>query len=333
MPVNVNRIALICFVFLTTLYAQDGLRVQPYLFLSTYDKSFKDKDQGIGVYGSYKDGVSEWKFGAEYKSTTYSSSLDFLNPDSNETTPPDTNETTPPDTNETAVYQGVTDTNETNETFNNYDNYQGSVIIGYSRKLTQHVVFDATFHYTLSDLEQADKNKVFFGALSYYNPYSYNIGMEVAYSIYNDKSLANDVMQFTPYFASWFGEPGSLVGRIYYKLAYYYIIPFQENVTLKDSYSHFKVSFFQNTENFINELAFSFGEGINLVEDKGFTVHGDNTISDKSFLFSSTYKVDDMISVRGAYIYENYSEYNPVLTLYTDSVKMSRFIVSALFRF
>jgi len=337
MQVKLNRlVVLLCFVLFSSLYARDGLQVQPYVFLSAYDHSFKDKDHGIGIYGSYKDGVSEWRFGAEYKSTTYASNLGFLDSnssDSNDTTPPDTNDTTPPDSNATALYNGATDTNETNETFNDYDNYQGSIIIGYSRKLTQHVVFDAAFHYTLSDLEQADKNKVFFAALSYYNPYSYNVGLEMAYSMYNDKSLANNVVQFTPYFASWFGQPGSLIGRIYYKLAYYYIIPFQENVSLKSSYSHFEVSLYQNTENFINKVAFSFGDGINLVKDKGFTVYNDNVISDKGLLISSTYKVDDMISVRGAYVYEKYSEYNPILTLYTNSAKMSRFIVSALFQF
>ncbi len=332
MQIRFRYVFFLLLIFLSNVYAKDGFNIQPYVFMSTYDHSFKDKDRGIGVYGSFKEGVSEWKFGVEYKTTTYVSNLSFL--DSNSSDSNDTN-TTPSDTNTTALYS-TADTNETNETtmtFNDYDNYQGSIIVGYSRRLTQHVVFDAAFHYILSDLEQADGNEIFFGALSYYNPYQYNIGLEMAYSIYNDKSLANDVMQFTPYFASWFGEPGSLMGRIYYKLAYYYIIPFQENVSLKNSYSHFEFNLYQTTTYFINRIAFSFGDGINLVKDKGFSVDNDNMISDTGVLLSSTYKLNEKIHVRGTYIYEKYSEYNPILTLHIDSAKMSRFMVSALFRF
>jgi hypothetical protein len=344
----VKKFFLALFLFVSVIGASEA-NLQPFVYYSTYENSFKDTDKGIGVFGSFSDNVSQWKFSATFRSVNMQTNLSFLdsnNSDENTTTPPDDNPddnpndnpddnaTTPPDANVTAVYAGV-DTNDTNETELGYaDNYyQGDIVIGYTRRITKYVSVDAAFHYTLSDLFQADKNKIFYLGASYSKPYRFKVGIDGAYSIYNDNSLASEVMQISPYFASWFGEPRSMMGRIYYKIKYYYIKPLKENIELSSNYNYFEFSLYQQTENFVNRIAFSTGDAINIVKDGGFTVYTDNEIQEKSFLLSSTYNFSPTFGLRGAYVYTSFTEYNPILTKSTDSATMNRFVLSALLKF
>lgn len=214
-----------------------------------------------------------------------------------------------------------------------YDNYQNDFIVGYSSPISQKLVLDLAAHFTLSNLDQANHNQIYFGGVSYIKKERFSLGLDLAYSKYNDKSLANELMQFSPYFGFWYGDLLSTLGRVFIKFNYNYINPNEEKISLQRRYNSAEFSIRQYTKNFNNMFAYSFGKSINLVKDKGFTVFNNNEIHTQGFILSSAYKINASSIIKLSYIHERYDAYDPVLSTSKNNVKSKRLLLSGSLKF
>ena len=222
------------------------------------------------------------------------------------------------------------DTTYTNST---YDNYQNDLIVGCSSPLSKHLLLDLAAHFTFSDLDQANHNQIYLGGISYVKKEHFSLGIDIAYSKYNDKSLAKKVLQLSPHFGFWYGDILSRLGRVFVKFNYNYINPGQENVSLQHRYNSAEFSIRQYTKNFNNIFAYSFGKGLNLVKDKGFTVFNNNEIHTRGFILSSAYKINRTSLIKLSYIYERYDAYDPVLSASKSDVESRRLLLSGSLKF
>lgn len=222
---------------------------------------------------------------------------------------------------------------DTSYTDATYDNYQNDLIVGYSRALSPLFKLDLAAHFTISSLDQADRNQIYLAGLSYIQKERFTLGADLAYSDYNNKSLAKNVMQISPYFGFWYGDLLSTLGRIYVKFNYNYIDPDGANVSLQSRYNSAEFSIRQYTKNFNNMFAYSFGKSVHLVKDKGFTVFNNNEIHTQGFILSSAYRIDAASLIKLSYIYERYDAYDPVLSASKNDVKSKRFLLSASLKF
>ena len=267
----------------------------PYISTATFGGHYKKSDYSAGMYGDYKEGGNLFKLNYEYKKTNYH------------------------DLNVSA------------------DNFQHDFIAGYSGYANETLLIDATAHFIASSLKQADKNQIYLLGVNYVRKDQFLISADFAYSHYNGSSLTKSLWQITPSFSFWFGEEGASLGRILLRLSYSYIDPLSTNAnaSLSKRYNTGELSFKQFTTNFTNLFSLTFGKGLYLVKDKGFTVYNNNEIHTMILALSSMYHITQNTSVQLSYVWDKFDEYDPLMTTSTsyNDVNSHRFLLAAQWRF
>ncbi len=214
------------------------------------------------------------------------------------------------------------------------DNYQIDTTLFYENHLCKYIFAHASAHFIVSNLKQANKNQAYLVGLSYKKKDSFDFGIEASYSIYNTNSLAKNVTQYSPYFAFWYGEQGSLLGKIHTIFRYNSIQPSQANIALKSTYSNAEFKIIEYTTNFINIFAYTYGDTLYLVKDQGFTLYNNNEIHKQGILLSSSYRFFPNTRFKISYIYQEFEEYHPTtLQRVSQNAHLNRFILSANINF
>jgi len=184
-----------------------------------------------------------------------------------------------------ALTQEVNDLDQTDFTF---------VYTNINQLLRNHI-FKFGFHYINSDDELTDQGKIFYFQASYYQPYTWNAGVELAYSIYNNSAIDLNVIQIRPHFGLYFG----FFGKRFYTESRLYYIHSDEVIgsSLKNCYS-----FEQMLSTFVGKADFMvsgwIGQQIFAVKNEGFVVYN---LADKylgGLAFEAGYKLTD--NLRGA---------------------------------
>ena len=291
---SIKKLLLIVSLISSFAYGAD-FSVFPFASYSTYSGLKKDS-YGGGLYANLDFGNQNISFGAEYRDTTYNIQSD----------------------------DNVTE----------FDNYQVDTTLVYSAYISSYYKVDMGAHVTFSDLYQADTNQIYLIGFSFDRPYRFALGVDTYYSVYNDYSMADNVLEINPYYGIWHGERGSFMGQIYSKFSYYYTHPSNPNVTtLSNNYHAFEISFYQYKTSWTNSLTFIYGKNLNLAKDKLFTVYNNNELHDMGLNLSCGYNFTPNAKLKFIYTYERYDEYSPLLQNYTKSSKMNRFILSGTFNF
>jgi len=209
--------------------------------------------------------------------------------------------------------------------------YQVDLIASFERKIAYNTKIYATLNLILSDLYQSDKNQVYFFGFNYNYDKIY-LGLDSAFSIYNYKSLADGVLELNPYIYYWFDALN--FGVIKTEFRYYYTSVSSQNVDdLSKTNNFYKFNILQNVGNFVNTISFGFGDCINLVEDKAFTVYNNNEIQKKSLTASVGYNFNKKTSMQLMYVQRDFDEYDPLLENFLKSAKSTSYILSANFNF
>ncbi len=184
-----------------------------------------------------------------------------------------------------ALTQEVNDLDQTDFTF---------VYTNINQLLRNHI-FKFGFHYINSDDELTDQGKILYFQASYYRPYSWNAGVELAYSIYDNSSIDLNVVQVRPHFGLYFG----FLGKRFYTESRLYYIHTDETIgtSLKNYYS-----FEQMLSTFVGKADFMLsgwvGQQIFAVKNEGFVVYN---LADKylgGVTFEAGYKLTE--NLRGA---------------------------------
>lgn len=176
--------------------------------------------------------------------------------------------------------QNVSDIDQTDFTF----------VYTNTNQLLRNHTFKFGFHYINSDDELTDQGKIFYFQGTYFQPGSWNAGLEMAYSIYNDSPVDLNVLQIRPHYGFYFAALGK---RLYSESRFYYI-HLDEYIgnTLKNNYS-----FEQLFSTYVGQADFKLsgwvGQQIFAVKNEGFVVYN---LSDRylgGVEFEAGYKVTD----------------------------------------
>jgi len=132
--------------------------------------------------------------------------------------------------------------------------------------------FRLGFHYILSDDDVTDNGKIFFGKVTYFIPYKWNVGLEFDYSLYDNTSTDLHVYQFLPHIGFYLSRfiP---TGTFYTESKFYYIHKDKDLGLSKDDFFSFEQSFNYYYRAFDAKAYAWIGEQIYAVKNAGFVVY------------------------------------------------------------
>ncbi|MDL1970099.1 MAG: hypothetical protein LWW94_03810 [Candidatus Desulfofervidaceae bacterium] len=139
-------------------------------------------------------------------------------------------------------------------------------------QLISHHAFRLGFHYIISDDNVTDNGKIFFGKVTYFIPYEWNVGLEFDYSLYDNTSTDLHVYQFLPH-AGFYLNHLIPTGTLYTESKFYYIHKDKNLGLSKDNFFSFEQSLNYYYRAFDAKAHAWVGEQIYAVKNAGFVVY------------------------------------------------------------
>lgn len=183
---------------------------------------------------------------------------------------------------------------------------QTNYIASYKSSLKNNLKLNTLIHYIGSSFSQDNGMIASLLGLNYLSARKVNLGVEVAYSIYNSKKSAPKVLQIKPYLSYPYGRKDSAWGMIFPKISFYYIKPTSSNIPLQESYfsTEFKLIHLKN--NFTSSLSYWAGKQLYALRDNGFTLYNLDNIHESGLSLSSRYRWSQTIGIKASYQNEYY---------------------------
>ncbi len=191
-----------------------------------------------------------------------------------------------------------------------YDTTQNDFVLAYSQLLSNNYKFHSSLHYISSDNNQSDKTKVIFLGLQRFKQNKFDLGIEFAYSRYEETALAENIGQARVYGGLTFGDYKSMMGKYIAKLGATLLYPeyTNSNSSLKSNYSSYDISLTQFKGAFINKVSYWYGEQLYGVRDRGFVVYNLNELHESGIYISSRYSLYEDMGLSLTYTKENFND-------------------------
>ncbi len=183
---------------------------------------------------------------------------------------------------------------------------QTNYIASYKSYLKNNLRLNTVIHYIKSSFSQDNGMIASVIGLNYVSGKKVNLGVEMAYSIYNANKKAPKVFQTKAYLSYPYGRKDSAWGMIFPKITFYYIKPLSSNIPLKDSYfsTEFKLIHLKN--HFTSAISYWAGKQVYAIRDDGFTLYNLDNIHESGFSVSSRYTWSEAIGFKTSYENEYY---------------------------
>ncbi len=203
----------------------------------------------------------------------------------------------------------------------------------YKTTLDKSINVNTLLHY-ISNNQESDGTLITL--LEAENTYKKNLvlGVQVAYSFYNENTLAKNMLQIKPSIKFNYGRRDSKWGTIHPKISFYYIKPLSTNKTLESSYFSTELGFTHAKGSFISTASIWFGEQVYAVRDNGFTIYNLNELHNSGYRLSSRYSINKDLGVKLSYSNEDYKTFNLTTdTLGSEEESINRILLVADFSF
>ena len=203
--------------------------------------------------------------------------------------------------------------------------------IAYATPIDNEINIYTLLHYISNDAK-SNKAKIFLLDITKKYNNNMNLNLELAYSFYNQNTLAQRIIQVKPSLKLKYGHINSKWGVLHPKISFYYIEPSGENITLQKSYFSSEFALTHIKGSFVTSMNIWFGEQINAVRDRGFSVYNLDELHTHGYLISSRYKYSNDLGLKLSYTGETYKTYTSAVLGTSDEIQ-KRILLIADFTF